>query len=1206
MTRAVHQTNLKSGRTQDAGPEPFSDFTAFPNLVLLGDPGTGKTHVFTEAAKAEGGRFIKARAFLSMPAGLLSGQALFIDGLDEQRGGRSDRAIIDELVAKLFEVGPAKVRISCRVADWLGDSDLAGLQPYFDQHGETAVLLLQRLSRSEQLAVLNATDAGAADAEAFLDEAQERGLDDFLENPQNLLMLWRAVRAGNWPQTRKALFDVSAGLLLKEFNEERARAGSGSIAAAELRPVAGAVCAARLISDVAAISLKDQEGTADIPGYRSVMFFPPDAVQAALGRRIFDAGQDPETVDYSHRTIAEFVAAEFLAARVRAGLPFGRVRALMGVDGHPAAELRGLHAWLAVHLPERADELIEADPYGVLTYGDAAALSPSSCACLLRALARLASENPWFRSGKWEARAISGLSRKDMVAEFRAILNDPGLGFGIRSVVVDALMLGNVILEMVPDLAAVLARQASPFSERAHALAALLRYGADGENAVRQVFGHLGKTVNDIRLRAEVIRVLYGRPYGAPDVVTLLNDSMLGEDAGGTGMFWRLADIIPAANIPAVLDGMTPPRADNKGFDRRGWEAGSFYARLLVRVWRETAEADPERIMRWLRKRIAFKGGTSESRARDLRAAIRETPERLASLARHFFRTVSVDKDQWLSWHRFREALLHEMSADALLGVAQAEMLTTTESDRRDFIYHIAFSLCYQAIHPQADVAFEQLFALPGTDAALAAIRDQATVSNLPPNYFTGRVSRPEINMDETREKQRQDFDRDVAQIRSGLHMGWLLHLMRFYFAFYDDVDRAASPRVRVTAWVGENRINAALEGLAASLSRADIPSLADVLASAAERKHFDWWYALSAGLNERLGAGQGFAGLSDDFLKDMLVFDVANPLSEHRGGAEDWVVQPWRKELMEPDLVRDAYLAVARLHLSSTSGRTSDGLSELLSEAIFAPHRADIVLDLLQAHPNAYQYDLAKLLGAAVKLPSLHDTLVALCRTVLGSGTLDRPKHDLWLVTAYGLSPSEFESDIEARTAAHPEFVFELRDHLNVERDDKSVSIRPLQETEFLARLVGSLFPYTPYPSDTWEGDTNAWDAADWVRALVDTISASPTEAATEALERLKDNTSLASYLPNILHALANQRQRRRDAEYDRPIGPEPSPLWTMGPQQPSPIFMRYWLRSFLTRSSASHGPIRIFSSNSGISTRIHARPSHGPKKPAVTTLSI
>jgi predicted NACHT family NTPase len=417
MTRIVRQINAAPGKAEDAKPRPFSDFAGAPNLVLLGDPGSGKTHLFRESAAAEGARFLKARDFLNMPAHTLTGQALFIDGLDEKRGGRSDRGIIDALVSKLWDVKPGKIRISCRVADWLGESDFAALRPYFDQHGDAPVLQLDILSAAEQRQVLAGQGVEEAAADAFLAEAEERGLGDFLENPQNLIMLWRAVQTGSWPATRTQLFEMSTGLMLRESNQEHARSGSGSLSVAELRPVAGAVCAARLISDVDAVSLTDQEGTADIPGYRSVSFFAPEMVQAALGRRVFDAGTEAETVDYAHRTTAEFLAAEFLAQRVRGGLPFGRVVALMGVDRHPAAELRGLHAWLAVHLPEHADELIEADPYGVLTYGDAASLTPSSCACLVRAHDRLSKENPWFRSGNWQSRSIGARARPDMVGE---------------------------------------------------------------------------------------------------------------------------------------------------------------------------------------------------------------------------------------------------------------------------------------------------------------------------------------------------------------------------------------------------------------------------------------------------------------------------------------------------------------------------------------------------------------------------------------------------------------------------------------------------------------------------------------------------------------------------------------------------------------------------------------------------------------------
>ena len=111
----------------------------------------------------------------------------------------------------------------------------------------------------------------------------------------------------------------------------------------------------------------------------------------------------------------------------------------MGIDGHPAPELRGLHAWLAVHLPEHADRLIDTDPYGVLTYGDAASLAQSSCAHLVKALGKLSQTDPWFRSGNWQSSAIGALSRADMVDEFRAVLRAKSAGFGVRSIVVEAL-----------------------------------------------------------------------------------------------------------------------------------------------------------------------------------------------------------------------------------------------------------------------------------------------------------------------------------------------------------------------------------------------------------------------------------------------------------------------------------------------------------------------------------------------------------------------------------------------------------------------------------------------------------------------------------------------------------------------------------------------------------------------------------------------
>jgi hypothetical protein len=90
------------------------------------------------------------------------------------------------------------------------------------------------------------------------------------------------------------------------------------------------------------------------------------------------------------------------------------------------------------------------------------------------------------------------------------------------------------------------------------------------------------------------------------------------------------------------------------------------------------------------------------------------------------------------------------------------------------------------------------------------------------------------------------------------------------------------------------------------------------------------------------------------------------------------------------------------------------------------------------------------------------------------------------------------------------------------------------------MARLTGRLFPNTSFPSGVSTGDTNAWDASEHFRTLIDMLSALPSTAATEALRRLEADPQLASYKPELLHALDNQQQRRRDSEYDRPGWPQ------------------------------------------------------------------
>lgn len=1134
MARKVRKLSTPLCRQEPDPPRSFSEFSHTPHLILLGAAGSGKTHLFWEQATEEKAVYVTARAFLNLPAKKLSGQALFIDGLDERRAGRGDRDTVDAIVRHLFEVEPSRVRISCRVADWLGETDLVALNTYFCQSSEPVVLLLETLSQDEQVEVLRAQGAQPSPALEFLGEVHRRGLDDFLGNPQNLVMLWDVAKDGIWPANRTELFELATGLMLQEPNSDRARTGAGRYGANEVRPAASAIFAASLISDVEAVSLTEQEGTADVPGYRSIPFASHPILQAAMSRRVFVPGLEPESVSYAHRTTAEYLGAKFLADRVRTGLPLSRVTALLGVDGHPAPELRGLHAWLAVHLADRAEEFIEADPYGVLTYGDAASLTPSACRTLIKALGRLSQNEPWFRSGWDRAPALGALARADMISELRTLLGDKASGFGARSIAIDAFWLGCLAPEAVPELAAAFADDSLPYVPRLHALFALERLGDVGRQAAMLAFAGLGQSMNDMRLRADSILLLWGDCHGLADVLALVADALAAPKLEATGIFWTFADQLPLHNLPAILDGIQVPQHQG-GYHKGRWEVGAFYSRILRRQWIDSGEFEPARCLMWLHKNWMLNRDRG-SRASELRASMLDRPERLDALAQQFLSILNVEDNSWRTFTSFQDATLY--TTPLLKIIMDYLEVEAPNSQRQLFLYEIAFHLVYQGPISNTRGVFERLCEWGSSRKEFQEAAARQTVCMLPDGYLDHIANRtPEYEA--SLKQQLIDFDKDEVLIRSAQKLGWIQHIAHVYFAEYADVDKSKSPRERLIAWGGESRVEACLEGLRATLLREPLPTLKEALELISEDKHYNWWHGLVAGLNERWAIQPDFAGLSDDFVQALVAFNLTNPVWSTESRSERIATPPWLVALLEerPDLVAEVYLAIAQEQLSKNK-ETPQGLHELMTDEHFAAKRSEFALRLLQAFPGPALYQLGQMLDVVLSDVSSHSALLSLARKVI-SGTTAVGSDQLaqWLATGYFLSPSEYAPLVETHLKTTPGFVFALRDRsAHALKSSTGPQGLPLEILQFLVKAIGEHHPQVPDPLGATYGDKNPWDISQYVLNLINIISARPNKAATDTLLALRDDPVLSSYKPQLLYVIGNQARLRRDAEYERP----------------------------------------------------------------------
>jgi hypothetical protein len=1131
--------NLDPGLADEARVQPFSAYLRHPNLVLLGDPGAGKSHLF-DAFSAPLPPY-RARDFLNTSLDLLRlRRTLFIDGLDEKRAGRADGGTIDAIVRKLWELKPAQVRISCRAQDWLGDTDLAAFRGYFDHFGGVVVLSLEPLSRAEQVSIVSGR--GIVDPGAFLKEAEHRRLHELLVNPQNLSMLADVVRKKSWPRTRAELFATAVEVLLTEHNREHAAHETGKYTPQELVGAAGEICAARLIADVDGIALTNTSISEGYPSYRTINLADSDRILCALRRRAFVTTSMLDTVDYVHRTIAEYLAARSLAAKARDGLPLGRIRALLGIDGNPASELRGLHAWLAVLLQDQAHVLIEADPFGVLSYGDAASLSKSNREHLMRALAQLSASDPWFRSGDWSASAsIGALSGPDMLDSFRAILRDEAAPYVLHSLVLDALTVGAPLADLIPDLEEILLDGRRVLGERDGALDALFNAGPDGVAAVRRAYPKFSSSIDDLRLRTQALRRLAAlAPIGSAEFVRLLQDAFAAPNELG-GLFWNLHHAIRDDEMPGVLNEWSAAVTGKRPKTQRTIsDILIVLDELLIRYLSSGATVDPVMLFGWLERRREFSDHYDYGHAERLKAALLSNTSVLSAvLDKAVLKVLDAGRSWTFRWDLSK--LLVGATDDVLVLEKLLRQLDQVHDGRREVAYEAAISCCF-SIGESASPTYFHLLAYADEIPSLHTVRDGCRVSKIPDwrteqseQRVKGKIDR-EANLARTR----ADFQLHRSQIRSGTHIGWLSWISDVYFARFRDVDARATPHERLVAQLGDENLEVALEALRTFVLNGQISTLAEIVDLHGKDRYYRWWIAVIAGLDECAEAGVDILKLPDPYLQSALAIDLLHPTYQTEGQVSHKIDHSWKHRLFEerPQLVVEAYSTLARADLAA--GRTMVyGLTELMRTKAFAPHRAEIAADLLHDFPAASSLVLAELLPTAITSCSPEGILDLVRRgyATCAAGAYEEARL-AWLAIGLRIRPAEFRPLVEPLgEEGRRRLVWALRDTLRLPTDDESQQASASAESlEFALALAAQTFPRAEPPDSGWNGDTNDWDATRFIQSIISRLSADVSEPATQALGRLLQDSHTKSFHNEIRHGIANQRRLRVDAEFRQP----------------------------------------------------------------------
>lgn len=1142
------EPKLPDGDT-DAGAPPdardrLSDYEDRPNLVLLGDPGAGKTWSFKELSRQSSGHYLTCRSFLNLPLAALP-DVLFIDGLDEQRAGPADNAIVDQIVRKLFQRAPRVVRISCRSRDWLGETDLVAFRDYFDHNGGFAVVALEAITEKQQIEILCANGQSDAAARELITEAKIRDLESFLQNPQKLLMLARVVSAGEWPATAYDLFDRATRLELREENTSHVRKDGGRFTAEELQLTAGAVCAARLIADIEGVSLAAKDQTAAFPSYRALDFLDLDKVEAALKRPLFKATATPECVDYDHRTSAEFLAALWLAEQIRQGLPIGRVRALLGTDGYPSSELRGLHAWMPLMLPEYAEIFIFADPLGVLEYGDAASLPPRARLALLNAIAAIANENPWFLSFDRNSAKLASLVQDDSVDQLCAILKNPDAPRDLRRLALEAFDAAKPCDAAFETLGKVLKNENLDKRDRAIALHALCAFGENGERfVVREASRFAGDEESVLYLRTEALDHCYGKGFGPADIVALVRDYIASRHDGAVGVLWSLCDRLPIADVPDIIDNIVSlvPERFAADVSAAFWDASSFIGNMIDRVAKETPSViSAERIVRWMQLRARlerFSLGRNEGAFIDF---LQGAPQQSKSAFYLLIEQPEFIEPKGRRFQLFSEIIAPIASADTIGGWCIERLSTESDARRKAFVFHTGLQYCLPDTAAGKE-NFATLYTIGENDPELKNIMDAFLVCDLDDWQFERRDKRAALRKEqyENREKLRADFADKRETIRSGQAIGNLAYAAQIYLNQFTDVDRDAEPAARLASFLGDENAAAALEGFAVMCSSGVPPTVDEILAKHREGKYLLFWQVFVAAVDAQLRKGVSLAGVSSDVAAAILAFDVLNLTSERlrRNGA----VNPSFRESVRqafPEIGAGVYRQLVEYDLER--GKESNtALYEYLDDTSFRKWRHEALLPIIDKYSDMKATTLRQLLRAALCEPALHDALANRAFAAIDNDAMDADKLGLWRATAYLLRPEKMRVLVKSAIEKDRNAFWALRNFLGLhERTPYDQWPLHIDDMRFLIASVGSQWPPVGHPSGGWSGDTNPWDAFECVRGLINRLSAETDVDATQALKSLIADEALSKYRDYLKNALALHQIARREVEYDRPDWP-------------------------------------------------------------------
>jgi hypothetical protein len=1136
----------------EASERLLSSLRDEPFVVLLGEPGLGKSTALRHEAAAVGGEVVTCREAMSgVP--LPAADTAYLDALDEYRTGENGKDKLLQLANTLSASKHHRWRLTCRAEDWRDAADLGAMRRAANNSSIVVARLLP-LDESEAEVVLAAL--GAVDPRAFVIEARTRGAAAFLESPLSLRLLHSVVVAdGTWPRTRFDLFERAIWALAHEYDPERVTDPRPSVEA--IVEAASKLCFYVLASGASAVwrsnAMPPHSGSANEYVSTSGLNIEPAHVAAALDTALFRG--EGHAFEVCHRTVAEFLAARFLARIVMGtgnnhAFPLRRAVALItGADRQAPSELRGLYAWFAAHLHKRGDaqgaiRLIDRDAATVLAYGDAAAFDTLGRKAILLNLDR---DDPYFLSSQDDATVLGGLAGEDLAGDFATIL-DTDIRSHLQLTVLQALADGPPVQGIQSKLREIVFEAGRPLWMRERASEVIVRAGGDRTAIRRALISELERQPVDagqVVLRARLLAGITADAIAASEIRKLLADFTAlpapsdDDEVEDRGALNALALALRRSAPEDLFD--LPISHGSTGGLRQKSQVRFFIDQALVSTIERCPDVTAERLWTWINNARDHVWNMLDSDVVEAMQKWMDAEPQRREL--DFFLAMSKSGEPtdgpWVVVNHYMSTMRRlpsEALVEALIALARNE----AKGPRRKRLFQIAaYTARGEAHWPKWREKMVAILKEEGGHAGFI----KSLLSD-PNAKWKKQQAQRQAQQDAKTEASRKDniaaLTPKLAAIASGVASEF--GALKWAADHYRNarISKKQEPLAKVTTYTSEEISAAIAEGFVQFAIHTDIKVDAESLGRAeASNGAYAQEYVVAAGLHQGLSHGR-----EAELAAAPLVCALVGMRQSYFAGDDGPSVATWAVQRLAQDREQGVSQMLRYWNAALDAGDDDlDGLHHLVSAEKHGLVAA-CLRELLHNRPNLPMPALRQALVAAASVLAIDD-LAGFADDALKRTDLGDEQREIWSFVALALDPTAYSAGLS-------------------DEQVRGALLRPNGD------LATALFELSPQPDvldririavlgKAYEADDDDWRHSNTVsgiiRAAIRRMSASKSADAGEILKALSSEVH-PSWKPQLAHAAAEHARMKRDDLYvASPVGDLVAALSGGAPASPADL---------------------------------------------------